>query len=247
MIKHIPRIYTKNNLNLNQIFYLSNNNVHYIKDVLRMKIGDIIKIFNDTNYIFFAEIKDISKKIIQVIIVKKIFQNIESPLYIHLGQVISKNEKMNYTIQKSTEIGVSAITPLLSQYSNFEKKITNIPQKIKKWKKIAISAAQQCQRNCIPQINDPENILSWSKKNKIESLKILFNPFSKLTINCLPKTAKHIQIIIGPEKGLSVNEINEIIKNGFFSIKIGPRILRTETAALVGLTILQMKFGDLKT
>jgi len=245
MNKIIPRIYIKDNLSLHKIYILSKDNTHYIKEVLRMKVQDIIEIFNDTNYIFFSKIVYISNKTIKIKTFINKFKNIESPLYIHLGQVISKNEKMDITIQKSIEMGVNIITPLFFEKSHFQKKI-NISHKIKRWKKIAVSACQQCHRNIIPEINHPIDILSWCKKNKKDDIKIIFHPKSTLTINHLTGSIKYIKIIIGSERGFSNDELQEIIKYGFIAMKLGPRILRTETASIAAITALQVKFGDLK-
>lgn len=244
-MKKIPRIYIKDDLKIHQILYLSKNHINYIKKVLRMKIKDVLEIFNGTNYIFLAEIIFLSEKKITVKIFKDEFKSFESSLYIHLGQVISENEKMDFTIQKSIEMGVNTITPLFSQYSNNQKKNMNMSNKIKRWEKIIIAACQQCKRNIVPIIQTPKDIFSWCQNNKNDSIKIIFHPESKLTIHDLPKSIKNIRIIIGSEKGFSKNEILEIIKYGFLSIKLGPRILRTETAAIAAITALQIKFGDL--
>ncbi len=246
MKKNIPRIYIKNSLKINQIIFLSEDHRHYIKNVLRMKNEDILEIFNNTNYVFFAKIIYFSKKIIKIKILEDKYKNIESPLNIHLGQVISKNEKMDFVIQKSIEIGVNIITPLFSEYCNFQKKAINSSTKKKiRWNKIAISACQQCHRNIIPIINSPQDVFSWCEDKKINDVKIVFHPKSVLTIDYLPKSIKYIRIIIGSEEGFSDNTMKKIIQCGFISIKLGPRILRTETAALAAITALQIKFGDL--
>ncbi|QCI22851.1 16S rRNA (uracil(1498)-N(3))-methyltransferase [Buchnera aphidicola] len=245
MNKNIPRIYVKDHLETNKIYFLSEENIHYIKKVLRMKIQDILELFNNTNYIFFANIIYISKKTIQIKIFKSELKNIESSLHIHLGQVISKHEKMDFTIQKSIEMGVHMITPLFFENSYFQKKNINIFHKMKRWEKIAISACQQCHRNIIPKIKTPKNIFSWCEGNTNNDIKIIFHPNTKLTINNLKKPIKYIRIIIGSEKGFSNNEIQKIIKYGFIPMRLGPRILRTETASLAIITALQTKFGDL--
>lgn len=245
MKKYIPRIYTNNHLDINEIFYLSKDHIHYIKEVLRMKNQDILEIFNNTNYIFLGKIINIKKKIIEIQIFESKLKNIESPLHIHLGQVILNYKNMDFVIQKSIELGIKTITPLLFDNCNFQKNIISISKKIQHWKKIAISSCQQCKRNIIPEIKYPEKIFSWCKNNKENNINILFHPKSTLTLNELPKSIKCIQIIVGSEKGFSDNDIKKIIKYGFISIKLGPRILRAETASIAAITALQTKFGDL--
>ncbi|QCI20542.1 16S rRNA (uracil(1498)-N(3))-methyltransferase [Buchnera aphidicola (Brachycaudus cardui)] len=244
MKKNIPRIYIQNELKIHQVLSLSKDHIHYIKTVLRMNIQDIIEIFNNTNSIFFAKIIYLSKKIIKIKIFEHQFKNIESPLYIHLGQVISKNDKMNFTIQKSIEMGVNIITPLFFKSTNTQKNMIDVSHKIEHWKKIIISACQQCHRNIIPMIQNAQDIFSWCQNNTDNSINIIFHPQSTLTLNDLPPCVKYVRIIIGSEKGFSKNEIFKIIKYGFLPIKLGPRILRTETAAIVAITALQIKFGD---
>ncbi|ACL30208.1 16S rRNA (uracil(1498)-N(3))-methyltransferase [Buchnera aphidicola str. APS (Acyrthosiphon pisum)] len=244
--KKIPRIYIEDDLDLNQFYFLSDENRHYVTKVLRMKIEDILEIFNNTHYIFFAKIIDISKKIIKIQTFKKILKNLESPLHIHLGQVISKNEKMDFTIQKSIEIGVKTITPLFFENDHFQKKRINFSNKIKRWEKIAISACRQCNRNIIPKIKIPMNVFHWCENNQNNDKKIIFHPKSTLTMKCLTEPIKYIQIIIGSERGFFNDEFQKIIKYGFIPIRLGPRILRTETASVVAITALQTMFGDFK-
>ncbi|WAI18789.1 MAG: 16S rRNA (uracil(1498)-N(3))-methyltransferase [Buchnera aphidicola (Brevicoryne brassicae)] len=242
--KNIPRIYMKEKLKINETYFLSKDNMHYIQSVLRMKMQDIIEIFNDTNYIFFGKIIFLSVQIIKIKIFRNELRNIESPINIHLGQIISKNEKIDFIIQKSIEMGVNIITPLFSEYCNVQKKFFNVSHKIQRWNKIIISACQQCNRNIIPKIQNPKDILAWCQDAQENDMKIVFHPESHLTINQLNKFTKNIRIIIGPEGGLSKHEIKKIIEYGFTSIKLGPRILRTETAAIAAITALQIKFGD---
>ncbi|QCI21124.1 16S rRNA (uracil(1498)-N(3))-methyltransferase [Buchnera aphidicola (Hyperomyzus lactucae)] len=245
MKKNIRRIYIKDNFVVNKVFCLSKDNTHYIRKVLRMKVQDILEIFNNTNYIFLAEIIFISKEKIKLKIFHCEFKNVESPLHIHLGQVISKNDKMDFTIQKSVEMGVNIITPLFSENCNIKKKNINFFNKIKRWEKIALSACQQCNRNILPKIKNPQDVFSWCQKKNKNDIRIILDPKSILTLNELPKSIQRIQILIGSEGGFSEKEIQKIIQYEFIAIKFGPRILRTETASVAVISALQMKFGDL--
>lgn len=246
MKKNIPRIYISQSLKVHEKILLSHfNHLHYIKKVLRMKIEEKLEIFNNTNSVFLSKITKIEKKIIELKILKKEVKNIESPLIIHLGQIISKSEKMNFSIQKSVELGVNSITPLCFENDNFNKKTRYSLKKNERWKNIAIAACQQCRRNIIPKINDLENIFSWCKKIDKKSTKIVFHPKSTLTINNLKKNIKNIFLLIGSERGFSSSEIKKIIQYEFIVLQLGPRILRAETAVIASITALQIKFGDL--
>lgn len=246
MKQHIPRIFIELPLKINKIIILSISESHYIIHVLRMNINDIVEIFNNTNYIFLSKIFNIHKKIVTILIFQKEYKNIESTLDINLGQVISKNEKMDFTIQKSIELGVNIITPLFSEKCNLKKNFKRISQKMIHWKKIAIAACQQCKRNIVPKIEEPISLDSWCKKDQVNVTKIVFHPKSILTIQNLTKSIKKIHILIGSEKGFSENEIEKITNDGFISLSLGPRILRTETASITAISILQYRLGDLK-
>lgn len=175
MKKRIPRIYIEDYLNINQVISLSKSHTHYVKRVLRMEKKDKLEIFNNTNCIFFSEIIEINSKILKIIILKKQIKNLESPLSMHLGQVMSKNEKMNFSIQKSVELGVNTITPLFSEYCNIQENLICFSKKHIHWKNIAISACQQCNRNNIPEIKSPEHMLTWCKKIYDNEIKIVFD------------------------------------------------------------------------
>ncbi|QTM69443.1 16S rRNA (uracil(1498)-N(3))-methyltransferase [Buchnera aphidicola (Hormaphis cornu)] len=181
------------------------------------------------------------KKILLKIITSKKFNN-ESSLKIHIGQYILSNNKMDLIIQKLTELGVQNITPL--SYNNTSNQ--QIYKKIIRWKKITISACQQCQRNLLPIINKPITLSSWLKKNNSFGTKIVCtlhagNHLNNIFVN----TKKDICVLIGPEKGFSNDDLILIKKFFFTNVSLGPRILRTETASISVITALQLLYGDL--
>ncbi|VAX76673.1 16S rRNA (uracil(1498)-N(3))-methyltransferase [Buchnera aphidicola] len=242
---YIPRIYYNQIININTIIKLKKNTIHYCMNVLRLKIDNIIHLFNNTNYIFISKIIEMKKKNIIVKIIKKKKKNNESPINIHLGQIISK--KMNITIEKSVELGVHTITPIFqkNKYSNQELK-KNVTKKIHHWKKIIISACAQSQRNILPKLNQPSTISQWYKSIPKKSNKIIFTVNAKKKICNIPYKDKDIYILIGSEKGFSNSEVEYIKKRNFLNISLGPRTLRTETAGIAAITALQIYFGDIK-
>ncbi|WP_343187652.1 16S rRNA (uracil(1498)-N(3))-methyltransferase [Buchnera aphidicola (Periphyllus koelreuteriae)] len=239
--KKIPRIYLKKKIEINQKISIKNEKKHYIKSVMRMKKNDIINIFNNTNYVFKSIIIKIKKKIIIKIIKKKIINN-ESNLKINLGQSISRNSNMSWIIQKSSELGVHSITPIICKKSFLK---YNLKKKIKKWKKISISASEQCERNLITKIKKPIKLKKWIQSLKSDK-NIFFTP-KKIKYNSkfFLKKFNKINILIGSEKGLSKKEIKLCLNNNFFHMNLGKRILRTETACITAISIIQYKYGDL--
>ncbi|VFP81553.1 16S rRNA (uracil(1498)-N(3))-methyltransferase [Buchnera aphidicola] len=241
---YIPRIYFNQTINLNSIIELKKNTTHYCLNVIRLKIKNIIHIFNNTNYIFISKIINIKKNKIFVEVIKKKKDDRESPINIHLGQILSK--KMNITIEKSVELGVKTITPIIPKQKNYNKKIKNIiSKKNYHWNKVIISACSQSKRNIIPILKKPHSISDWCNLIPCRSTKIIFSLNSVNKINDIPYKYKDIYILIGSEKGFSEQERKYAQKKNFLNISLGPRILRTETASIVAITALQIYFGDI--
>lgn len=243
---YIPRIYLKNALKKRKKIKLKYEITQRISKVLRMKKGENIELFDGSNFIFIGKISRIEKKTITVKIKNSKKKNKESKLYLHLGQILPKKNKMDLIIQKSVEIGINTITPIFSK--NFNSKIdSNKKKKIyQRWKKIIISSCEQCGRNKIPSLRPIMSLKEWCAEND-DSLKIIFTPKSHFNINKLPKFTKNIRLLIGPEYGILPCEKNIIKKYQFKQISLGPRILRTETATISAISILQFLFGDFNT
>ncbi|MFC4170447.1 16S rRNA (uracil(1498)-N(3))-methyltransferase, partial [Teichococcus aestuarii] len=170
--------------------------------------------------------------------------NRESPLFLHLGQVMSRGEKMEFTIQKSIELGVNVITPLFSERCGVKLDAERLNKKLQQWQKIAIGACEQCGRNQIPEIRPVMNLETWCQEQD-DALKINLHPRASASINTLPLPVERVRLLIGPEGGLSAEEIAMTARYQFTDILLGPRVLRTETTALTAITALQVRFGDL--
>lgn len=239
------RIYHPKELISHQLLELDEPASRHLIQVLRKKVGFRFFIFNEKNGEFFAEIVDIRKKSTSIKIGESIPTHMESPLSIHLGQSISRGDRMDYAIQKATELGVFAIQPLITEFCQ----ITDRPDKrLAHWQGIAISAAEQCGRCHVPKVYPPILFNDWIKKEG--PLKIIC-AISKPTESGVPFTFSKkedtldIMLTIGPEGGFSDAEIQNAVLEKFQCLSLGPRILRTETATVVALTLLQAKWGDL--
>ncbi|NLK84831.1 MAG: 16S rRNA (uracil(1498)-N(3))-methyltransferase [Aeromonadales bacterium] len=174
---------------------------------------------------------------------KKIERNVESPLFIELGQVISRGDKMEFTIQKAVELGISKITPLYSSRCGVKLDDKRKDKKVEQWQKIAIAACEQSGRNVVPVVENITNIDSWYSQSP-EYLSLTLDPKASIKLTEL-EIKKNIRLLIGPEGGLDDQEIQKSKDNSFIGVTLGPRILRTETAALAALSILGCKYGDL--
>ena len=240
----MTRIFQPYTINQNSLITLDDNAFNHLIRVLRMKTGESITLFDGSNQITPAVIHEVNKKTVIVKTANSVLDNRESPLNIHLGQVISRGDKMEFTIQKSVELGVNTITPLLSERCGVKLDQERLEKKVQQWQKIVISACEQCGRNIIPSINPVMKLENWCA-NLTDSLKLNLHPKAEQGINQLANDNKNISLLIGPEGGLSNEEISMTHQYQFTDILLGPRVLRTETAALTAITALQVRFGDL--
>jgi 16S rRNA (uracil1498-N3)-methyltransferase len=244
----MKRFYHPDTLELQQMTNLSDVAAHHASNVMRLKISDKIILFNNDVYDYVAEIIRINKKNVEVIIQSKIANHKNSALDIKLIQSISSNEKMDWIIQKSVELGVSTIIPVYSERSIIKLKDDRAEKKLSHWKQIIQSACEQCGRSKVPEIFVPKKLDTfWSNENisAKEHLKLILSPLAQHSLNSISMASpSSVDIMIGPEGGFANEEIICAEKNGFIPINLGPRILRTETAPLTMLSLLQYKYGD---
>ncbi|MBG5950514.1 MULTISPECIES: 16S rRNA (uracil(1498)-N(3))-methyltransferase [Proteus] len=240
----IPRIYHPEPLTAGTQTALDEEASNHVGRVLRMSTGQKLALFDGSNQVFDAEIIESTKKSVTVQINEGIVDDKESPLDLHLGQVLSRGEKMEFTIQKSVELGVNTITPLISERCGVKLDPSRLEKKHQQWQKIIISACEQCGRNSIPQLMPVMPLEEWCAQDD-GSLKLNLHPRANQSINTLPLPVKKVRLLIGPEGGLSPEEIAMTAEHHFTDILLGPRVLRTETTALTAITALQVRFGDL--
>ncbi|TYB22773.1 16S rRNA (uracil(1498)-N(3))-methyltransferase [Aggregatibacter actinomycetemcomitans] len=241
----VPRIYHPIPLNQHTTCALSEDGANHVGRVLRMRAGDQLELFDGSNHIYQAVITAVAKKSVKVDILSRQFDDRESPLAIHLGQVISRGERMEFTIQKSVELGVNVITPLWSERCGVKLDGERMDKKIQQWQKIAIAACEQCGRNKIPEIRPLMKLQQWCAEPN-DALKLNLHPRARYSIRTLPEIpAAGVRLLIGSEGGLSPQEIAQTEQQGFVDVLLGKRVLRTETAAMAAITALQVCFGDL--
>jgi 16S rRNA (uracil1498-N3)-methyltransferase len=238
------RIYEPGDYQPGETILLASQSSHHIGVVLRMRPGDPLTLFPGDNYEYSAIIDEASnKKKIQAHIISRREANRESPLKIHLAQVVSKGDRMETVIQKAAELGVQVITPLISQHSVIKLDQERWSKKLAQWQAVAISACEQCGRNKVPIINSVISLEDFIQTCHSPH-KFILNPEAKNKWSSLV-LHEEVSLLIGPEGGMSKEEIQAAKMHGFLSTSLGPRILRTETAAIVALSILQANSGDL--
>ncbi|CAH8225632.1 16S rRNA (uracil(1498)-N(3))-methyltransferase [Vibrio aestuarianus] len=240
----IPRIYHPTPISQLGTIALSDDAAGHIGRVLRMQVGQEVLLFDGSGAEFPATISEVTKKGVLVEAAERVESSCESPLNLHLGQVISRGDKMEFTIQKSVELGVNTITPLISERCGVKLDAKRFEKKLEQWQKIAISACEQCGRNTVPVIRPIMQLEAWCAEQS-DALKLNLHPRAKYSINTLPEPVTKVRLLIGPEGGLSAQEIRMTEEYQFEETLLGPRVLRTETAALTAITALQVRFGDL--
>ena len=240
----VPRIYQNSPLNVGASVSLDDDAANHVGRVLRMVPDQEICLFNGQGGQYQAVITESGKKHVTVQVTDFSAHSVESSLSIHLGQVISRGDKMEFTIQKSVELGVNVITPLWSSRCGVKLQGDRLDKKLEQWQKIAISACEQCGRNSVPLIRPVMSLENWLAE-PTDELKLTLHPRAQYSVGTLPEPTHGVRLVIGPEGGLSDDEIALTEQYNFQEMLLGPRVLRTETAALTAITALQCRFGDL--
>lgn len=240
----IPRIFHPELLTAGSEIALNDDAANHVGRVLRMSAGQALELFDGSNLVFPAQIVEPGKKSVRVSVGEGREESRESPLHLHLGQVMSRGEKMEFTIQKAVELGVNVITPLFSERCGVKLDAERLAKKNQQWQKIVVAACEQCGRNSVPEVREAMTLEAWSAEQE-PGLKLNLHPRASQSINTLPLPVERVRLLIGPEGGLTADEISMTARHGFTDILLGPRVLRTETTALTAITALQVRFGDL--
>ena len=240
----IPRIYHSGHITLDEEFPLDDDAAHHVANVLRLKANHPVVLLNGDGNEYSAQLISVSRKQVIVEADAALALNKESPLPIHLGQGVSKGDRMDVVLQKSVELGVTEITPLLTERCAVKLDEKRWQKKHMQWQKIIIGACEQCGRNTIPVLHPPTPLASWMAIST-DAARLVLAPGAEKPLARQPYQTKGFRLLIGPEGGLSEQEIHQANETGFTSVSLGPRVLRTETAALASLSILQAQHGDI--
>ncbi|MBJ9974903.1 16S rRNA (uracil(1498)-N(3))-methyltransferase [Pseudomonas sp. S75] len=220
---------------------LPETQAHYIGRVLRMSAGDAVQLFDGSGQEYLGQLLEVGKKSVRVALEQAIAGQPDSPLQVHLGQGLSRGERMDWAIQKATELGVQAITPIVSERCEVRLKDERADKRLAHWRQVAISACEQCGRSSLPQILAPVTLGEWIETVEAD-LKLVLHPVAQaLSSHARPQ---RLAFLIGPEGGLSDAEVEQAKAAGFHAARLGPRVLRTETAPVVALSVAQQLWGD---
>ena len=239
----IPRIYTAQTLAANSAVILEPEPAKHVARVLRLTAGAQLVLFDGNGGEYPAEITAVDKKRVQVLTGAHRPADCESPLSIHLGIALSRGERMDWIVQKTTELGVASLTPLTTEHTGVKLVGDRAEKRILHWRQVAISACEQCGRNRPPTIKPLSSLQDWLATTEAQYKFVLHHRAQ--AAHPMQSPPNDIALLIGPEGGLSDDEIHAAERADFASLRLGPRVLRTETAPLAALAILQARWGDM--
>ena len=240
----IPRVYSPQTMAIGDCIELEAGAARHLTSALRMNSGQLVTLFNGQGGEYIGELVEAKKGKATVRVTEFDKTDRESNLSIHLAIGISRGERMDLIVQKATELGVSEITPLFTERCEVKLSGDRLNKKVSHWQQVAISACEQCQRNSLPTINTPVKIEQW-QDNCDTSLKLVLHHRTDQSLSDMPPPSGQVALLIGPEGGLSEREIQQAISLDFSALALGPRVLRTETAPLAAISILQSLWGDM--
>lgn len=230
---------------------LDSRNLHYLKNVLRVRSGQVLALFDGRGQEFEASVTAVNRRDIEISIGKTVNreQSSESPLNIQLAIGISKGERMDWVMQKATELGVTSIQPLFSERCDVKLDATRLNKKLDHWKSVIVSACEQSDRVSLPNIHEPIDLKDYLNRKEVQAadLRLVFHPGGQ-SLSQIAKSHKapeSVVMVIGPEGGFEDSEAAGAANRGFLITGLGARILRTETAPVAALAIAQYSWGDL--
>jgi 16S rRNA (uracil1498-N3)-methyltransferase len=240
------RLFSTEAVTANSRLWLTGERAKYLMRVLRLKPDDKLILFDGDGDQYAATVEAFDRDRVLLRVGGRQRTETESPLRVRLVQGISRGGRMDIVVQKSTELGVRRITPVITNRSVVRLDGERATKRQEHWRRISQSACEQCGRNTLPVIDPPQTLVRWLRGMEDDgSTRILLDRDGGVPIATLPAPATTVEIVIGPEGGLSRDEYRLCIDSGFEGVSLGPRVLRTETAAIAAIAVLQALWGDL--
>ncbi len=240
----VPRLYVPVPMRVGEVIELPPEQSHHLLRVLRLRISEPLAFFSGSALEYGGRIVAIGNARVSVAIEAEQAAQRESPLAITLAQALARAERMDFTIQKSVELGVRRLVPLLTERTGVRFKDERESRRMEHWSRIIIGACEQSGRVRLPELQEPTPFAQWIAQ-PLSGSKLVLDPRAAQSLASSGQPQSEFVLLIGSEGGLSERERDQARAAGFVGVHLGPRVLRTETAALVALSILQSRFGDL--
>jgi 16S rRNA (uracil1498-N3)-methyltransferase len=242
----IPRIYVPQSLKPGHVIELPAQAGEHIARVLRLEQGHPVRLFNGDGGEYTGELASLAKRLVTARVLEAMpSADRESPLRITLAQGIARGEKMDWILQKATELGVARIVPLITERTEVKLDAERAERRLAHWNAVIASACEQCGRNRLPGLSPPMKLADWAASLDHEAgVRLSLDPQGAVGTRDLD-LGQHATLAVGPEGGLSEHDLAILKQADFRGLRLGPRILRTETAGLTALAALQAIHGDL--
>ena len=241
----LTRVYVDEPLASGAHIRLGESAAGHVVRVLRLRSGDVLTLFNGRGGEYAASIDKLHGGEVTVSVGEHRPIERESPFPLTLAQGVSRGERMDLVVQKATELGVARLVPVLTERSVVRLDTEQADRKSSHWRAIVTAACEQCGRNRLPEVALPAQLREFLRQSAGDSVRLLLSPEATRRIEDAPRSATGVTVLIGPEGGLSEAEQEDALAAGFTAVNLGPRVLRTETAAIAALALLQRAFGDL--
>jgi len=239
-----PRFFVSAPLSSGSSLALPESAAHHAARVLRLRAGADVTLFNGEGGEYAAVLTVIDKRRVQVEIGAHFTVDRESPLAITLIQALSSGERMDVTLQKAVELGVQRVIPVMSERSVVRLQGARADKRQAHWQQVAISACEQCGRNRIPEVQPLIPLMAFLSEPRPAAHRWVLLPEAEKSLRELPRPEQPVEILVGPEGGFSEIEATRAQAANFLPIRLGPRVLRTETAAPAMLAAVQALWGD---
>jgi 16S rRNA (uracil1498-N3)-methyltransferase len=240
----LPRFYSPFALAIGSSVELPSSAAHHAAKVLRMRVGDALVLFDGRGGEYSASLEGIDKKRVVVSVNSHVDIERESPLAVTLVQAVSSRDRMDVTLQKAVELGVARIVPVMSQRSVVRLSGERADQRVQHWQQVVVAACEQCGRNQVPHVEALIPLVTFLERPQPSVGRWMLSPHAEHALRSLEKPLTAVELLVGPEGGLTAEEERAAGDAGFMAVRIGPRILRTETAAPALLAAMQALWGD---
>jgi 16S rRNA (uracil1498-N3)-methyltransferase len=242
----LNRVYTERPIADGVEIALPEAAAYHVARVLRLRAGAPLVLFDGSGADFRGEIVAVEGDRVRVRVGERAAGLRESPLAITLVQAVSRGERMDWTLQKATELGVTCIQPVLSARSVVRLDEQQAARKLRHWQAIVAGACEQSGRSVLPEVREPLDLSRFLAEAPRGGQRLVLSPNGPASLAGLATTATRVELLIGPEGGLDDAELDAAARAGFAPVRLGPRVLRTETAGIVALAVLQALWGDLQ-
>lgn len=219
---------------------------YHVARVLRLRPGAALVLFDGSGADFRGEVAAVAGDRVEVRVGERTTGLRDSPLAITLVQAVSRSERMDWTLQKATELGVRRIQPVLSARSVVRLDERQAERKLRHWQAIVAGACEQSGRSVLPEVHAPRDLRRYLAESPRDGQRLVLSPTGPASLAGLASMATRVELLIGPEGGLDDAELQAAAAAGYAPVRLGPRVLRTETAGIVALAVLQALWGDLQ-